>query len=118
MISHIVLFDPKPSLSDAEKRLFAQSVLRVTSRLSSVTRVSIGRRVDIDPGYDRSFGDKPYEYSAILEFKDREALVSYLVAPEHAELGRLFWESCARTIIAETEAVDQTDGSGVDRLVS
>ena len=117
MIAHIVLFDPKPSLSDSEKRLFAQSVLRVTSRLSSVNKVSIGRRVDIDPGYGRSFGDKPYEYSAILEFTDREALVSYLVAPEHAELGRLFWESCARTIIAETEAVDPADASSLDKLV-
>ena len=117
MIAHIVLFDPKPSLSDSEKRLFAQSVLAVTSRLPSVCRVSIGRKIAVDPGYGRSFGDKPYEYSAILEFQDREALVSYLVAPEHAELGRLFWESCARTIIAETEAVDLSDASSIDKLV-
>jgi len=59
MIAHIVLFDPKPSLSDSEKRLFAQSVLAVTSRLPSVCRVSIGRKIAVDPGYGRTGRDGP-----------------------------------------------------------
>lgn len=117
MISHIVLFQPKSSLTIAQKRLFAQSVLNVCSSLTSIQRVSIGRRVHIDPGYERNFGGKTYEYSAVLEFETEDRLIQYLNDPLHAELGRLFWENCDETIICEAELVDPARPEAVDRLV-
>ncbi|MEO8481735.1 MAG: Dabb family protein [Acidobacteriota bacterium] len=117
MISHIVLFEPKASMSLPDKRLFAQSVLSVCSRIEFVQRLSIGRRTNVDVGYERSFGDKTYEYSAVLEFETRERLIQYLTNPLHAELGRLFWENCERTVICETESVDPSSPHAVDLLV-
>jgi len=117
MISHIVLFEPKASLTSASKRLFAQSVLAVCSRIESVQRLSIGRAIAVDAGYERNFGGKTYKYSAVLEFQDRDHLVTYLQDPLHAELGRLFWESCERTVICETESVDPRNPESVDSLV-
>src|SRR5690242_17764237 len=114
MISHIVLFDPKTSLTIDERRSFAKSVLDVCSRLESVRRLSIGRRAVVDPGYARDVGGKPYECSAVLEFSSKDDLISYLTHPLHAQLGRLFWECCERTVICETESVDPQSDIAID----
>jgi hypothetical protein len=68
--------------------------------------VSVGRRIDIDAGYAREFGDTTYEFAAILEFTSKAALIDYLRHPLHHELGRLFWETCQRTVIVEVELHD------------
>jgi hypothetical protein len=117
MISHIVLFEPKTSLSHAEKRLFAQSVLDVCRRIKTVRRVSLGRRIGVDAGYERSFGDATYQYSAVLEFDTPDDLRSYLTDPLHDELGRLFWANCERAVICETEGVNLESPDAVDALV-
>jgi len=56
-------------------------------------------------------GDKTYDFAAVLEFKDRKALLAYLRDPIHQELGRLFWESCERTVVSEVEFRDGQDPS-------
>lgn len=112
-----MLFEPKGSLTVSEKRLFAQSVLDVCIRLRSVRRVSLGRRTVVDAGYERSFGDKTYEYSAVFEFDTTEQLKSYLTDPLHEELGRLFWASCERAVVCETESIDPNRSDAVDALV-
>jgi hypothetical protein len=117
MIFHIVLFEPKDTLTLAERRSFAKSVVEAGSKIPSVRRINVGRRVDVRPGYERSFGETTYEYSAVLEFDTPDALVAYLNDPLHAELGRLFWQNCARTIICETLQVDPRAESAVDDLV-
>jgi hypothetical protein len=71
-----------------------------------VKRISIGKRVDVDPGYARSMGDTTYKYAAILEFEHIDDLVSYLRDPKHEAIGRLFWECCERAIVSEVEWVD------------
>ena len=117
MIAHIVLFTPKSGLDEATIRSFAQEIVDTCKSVESVGKASVGRSVSIDAGYGRNFGDKTYEYSAVLEFQDRARLVTYLQDPLHAELGRLFWESCERTVICETESVDPRHPESVDRLV-
>jgi hypothetical protein len=117
VIAHIVLFTPKATLSDSSKRLFAQSVVKTLSAIEHVTAAKVGRRVDVDPGYGRHLGDSTYEFAAIIEFESRSALVDYLVDPRHQELGRLFWESCDRTVVSEVEYVDLASRNAVDELV-
>jgi hypothetical protein len=92
-------------------------VLEVLRKLTAVRRFSIGRRVDIDPGYARSLGDKTYEYSAVLEFDSAADLKTYLTDPLHHELGRLFWANCDRAIVSETKSVDPDSPEAVDALV-
>jgi hypothetical protein len=72
--------------------------------------------MNIDAGYAREFGDETYEFAAILEFKSKAALIDYLRHPLHHELGRLFWETCQRAVIAEVELHDGRDPDVVNIL--
>lgn len=117
MIQHIVLFNPKGVMTDEERRSFARMAIDSLSGSRDVGRVTIGRRVHVDAGYERVFGDKTYEYAAVLEFTDRPALVRYLNSPNHAELGQLFWRACDSTVVCEVEVVDVVASDVVDRLV-
>lgn len=116
MIQHIVLFTPKPGLPAAERRRFAEAALDTLAGSPDIQRFTLGRRVEVDAGYPRSFGDAAYAFAAVLEFADRGALVRYLTSPRHAELGRLFWELCERTVVTEVE-VARPD-AGPDALVA
>lgn len=94
----------------------------LTGAVVGLSRVTVGRSVAVDAGYDRRFGDATYSYAAVLEFKDRAGLLSYLRHPVHAELGALFWRVCERTTIVEVEGIVLTDEpgdevSGEDRLI-
>ena len=116
MISHIVLFEPKPGLSDSDVRDFAQHIQAAMTAAPSVRRAMVGRRVEIRSG-DRNFGDATYSFSAVVEFDDSKGLIDYLQHPKHVELGRLFWMHCDRTVVLEVESVDATTDQVADLLV-
>lgn len=118
MISHIVLFEPKPGLTADQVRDFAQHIREAMSAPPSVRRAMVGRRVDIHSGNDRNFGDATYSFSAVVEFDDSKGLIEYLHHPKHAELGRLFWLNCERTVVLEVEAVDATTNAVIELLVT
>jgi hypothetical protein len=117
VIQHIVLFTPKTELAASDRRSFAAEVVRILQDCPSATRCVVGRRVEVDAGYQRTFGDKTYQYAAVIEFDDRKALVSYLNHPAHAALGQLFWDSCENSVICEVEQVDLNDQRAVNLLV-
>jgi stress responsive alpha/beta barrel protein len=117
MISHIVLFEPKAGLSESEVRDFAQHIRMAMSAVPTVRRAMVGRRVEISPGQDRNFGDATYSFSAVVEFDDSKGLIEYLQHPKHVELGCLFWQHCARTVVLEVESVDATTDEVVGLLV-
>ena len=117
MISHIVLFNPKDGLTDADVRLFAQQLHETMRAIPTVLRATVGRRVHIDSGETRIFGDVAYKYSAVVEFADPAGLLAYLTHPLHRELGRRFWESCASTVVIEVETADAKSTDVVDLLV-
>lgn len=116
MIQHIVLFTPKPGLDGDARRAFASTTLSTLQHSPDISRFTVGRRVTVDAGYERSFGADPYEYAAVLEFENQERLVRYLRSADHEVLGRLFWESCERTVVTEVTVVNPADG--VDALVA
>jgi hypothetical protein len=117
MISHIVLFEPKPGLADSDVRDFAQHLKSAMTAVPSVRRATVGRRVEIHSRSDRNFGDATYTFSAVVEFDDSKGLIEYLQHPKHADLGRLFWLHCARTVVLEVESVDATTDDVIDLLV-
>lgn len=106
MISHIVLFEPKPELTQNDYLLFAQQLGSVLRNVPGVIRAEIGRAVDVDSGQRRNFGGHTYNFSAVITFSGEEDLVAYLNHPEHIELGRLFWEYCRSTVVMEAQIVD------------
>lgn len=91
MIAHVVLFRPKPSLSEDDRRTLIASLQKAVDGIPSIARASIGRRVLLNrPGYE-SLMSENYEFAAVLEFHTDSDLRSYLDHPAHAELGaRLF----------------------------
>ena len=106
MVAHIVLFNPKSELTAEQRQSFAQSVRDSVRRIGRIQRAMIGRAVAVAPQYDRTFGDKTYEYAAVLEFERAEDLLDYLNHPVHRELGRLFWENCGSAVVMEAELAD------------
>jgi len=106
MIGHIVLFNPRPTATKEQLRSFAQSISRTCASIPAVHRATVGKRLHIDAGYTRNFGDKTYDYLAIMEFEDTRGLLEYLRHPLHEKLGRLFWEMCESTVIVEVELAD------------
>ena len=116
MLAHIVLFEPKPGISEGQKRLFAQLFQDLSRAVSSVRRANVGRSIDLNTGYAREFGEKTYRYAAVVEFDDSEGLVEYLTHPIHQKLGKMFWDICDRTTIIETKMADAKVSEIVDLL--
>jgi hypothetical protein len=91
MITHIVLFRPKPTLSDADRESLVEALQLAISGIPTIRRASIGRRVKLNrPGYE-TLMTEDYQYSAIFEFDSETDLRAYLEHPSHDALGqRLF----------------------------
>lgn len=96
MIAHVVLFRPKPTLTDAEREALVASLERAVQGIPAIKRARIGRRILLNrSGYETLMAEH-YEYSAILEFDNEDDLRAYLDHPAHAELGqRLFMSASA-----------------------
>jgi hypothetical protein len=106
VVAHIVLFNPKHELTPTERQSFAQSVRTSVRKIGGVQRALVGKAVAVTPQYERSLGDKTYDYAAILEFADTAALRGYLDHPVHRELGRLFWDNCESAVVMEADLTD------------
>jgi hypothetical protein len=106
LVSHIVFFNPKETLSDRDILAFAQSIQRAMRQIPGISRALIGPSVDLQPSYPRSLGDQTYHYAAILEFPTATELREYLEHPLHREVGRLFWEACESALVVEAELRD------------
>ena len=117
MIGHLVLFNAKPEATESQLRSFARAISEACRLIPSIHRVQVGRRVAVDSGYLRLFGDKTYDYAAIFEFADTSALKQYLSHPLHHELGRMFWEMCESTTVVEVELADGKSDRLVDFLL-
>ena len=88
MISHIVLFRPKPSLTAPEREALIDGIRRAIAGIPQIRRASIGRRLLLGrAGYETQMAEH-YEYSAIVEFDSEADLRAYLDHPAHDDLGR------------------------------
>ena len=93
MVSHIVLFRPKSSLTNVERQTLIKSLRQAVDGIASIKRAVVGRRILLGrPGYETQMAEH-YEYSAILEFDSEADLRAYLDDPHHAELGKLLFTS-------------------------
>ncbi len=103
MISHVVLFRPKASLTVDERRTLIASIENAVTAITSIKRASVGKRVLLNrPGYETQMAEH-YEYSAILDFESEADLRAYLDHPAHVELGRLLFTSAAAVLAYDFE---------------
>jgi hypothetical protein len=111
VIAHVVLLQPRATLSASERRDALAALARTATAASEIRRFRIGRRVRHGlPGYEQSMG-QDYEFALIIEFDDVDALKRYLTAPAHAALGRLFSTATAAALAYDYEIAEPADAS-------
>ncbi len=108
MISHVVLFRPKATLSVEERAALIESLKLAVTGIPTITRATIGTRVLLNrPGYETLMAEH-FEYSAILEFDSEADLRAYLDHPSHAELGQRLFMAADAVLAYDFARVDPT----------
>lgn len=111
MIAHVVLFSPKPDLPQADRRALLDALTAAAADIPSIKRFRVGKRVKHwMPGYEQLMRDD-YEFAAIIEFDDIEALKVYLAHPSHAVIGGHFMTSASKALAYDYTLVDAADSS-------
>jgi hypothetical protein len=98
MTFHLVLFRPRPDLSDADRDALLDAMRVAAAEIPSVRRFVVGTRVAEAPQYVLG-GFPEFPYMALLEFDDEAGLQAYLTHPLHGELGRRFNEAADAALI-------------------
>jgi stress responsive alpha/beta barrel protein len=114
MMTHVVLFTPRPDLTASEVARLSTTLDAALRNIPSVRRYQVGRRTRLGTAYDAA-APLEFEYVTIVEFEDRDGLSAYLRHPEHEALGRLFYETSALALAADFETVDGDVASTLDR---
>jgi hypothetical protein len=119
MIAHLVLFKPKPGLSDADRQQILADLSRAASEIPTIRRVQVGRRIRHGlPGYEQLMRED-FEYLAIIECDSLEDLKAYLTHPAHAAIGRHFTQSSSAALAYDYElAIDSEDGTARSSFMS
>lgn len=110
MILHLVLYEPKPGLSEVEIAGFKSALGHASTVIPSIRHVRTGRTVDLGIGYEHRSSGKSFGYVAVFEFESVDGLKAYMAHPAHAALAEQFWKHCDRTMILDVEAEDPTRG--------
>jgi hypothetical protein len=110
VISHVVLFRPRSTLSAAERSSLIEALRAAVTGIPSIKRTSIGKRILLNrPGYETLMAEH-FEYSAILEFDSEADLRAYLDHPAHVQLGKLLFTAADAVLAYDFNTV------GPDRL--
>jgi hypothetical protein len=108
MVSHVVLFRPRPSLTTDQRQTLVNALRGAVEGIAQIKRATIGKRLLLDrPGYEKQMAEH-YEYSAILEFDSESDLRAYLDHPAHDDLGKLLFTS-AEAVLAYDYASLEVD---------
>lgn len=109
MIVHVVLFEPRDDLSQAERTKLLADLRHAAVAIPQIRRFRIGARIHHgQPGYEESMRVN-YQYAAIMEFDDRPSLEAYLRHPAHAAIGEHFTASAANALAYDFEMTDAAD---------
>jgi hypothetical protein len=106
VIAHVILFTPKPELTQDGRRDLLDSLVAASADIPAIRAFRVGRRVTHGlPGYEQMMRDD-YEFAAIVEFDDLDGLKAYLRHPSHASLGRHFTGSALRSLAYDYALVE------------
>ena len=104
MMTHVVLFTPRPDLNDAQRRELASTLARSLDEIPTVRRYQVGRHVKLGTAYDRE-APLHFTFLVVIEFDDQDGLVTYLRHPRHEALGQLFYSTSEHASAADFETV-------------
>jgi hypothetical protein len=109
VIAHVILFSPKPELTEESRRRLLDALVAASAEIPSIRSFRVGRRVKHGlPGYEQMMRDD-YEFAAFIEFDDLQGLTAYLAHPSHASFGRHFMESASRSLAYDYSLVNAAD---------
>lgn len=98
MIAHVVLLQPRPDLTDAERDAALTALRNAAAGVPEIRALRLGRRVKHGlPGYEQMM-ERDFEYALIVEVDDMAALKRYLQAPAHAALGEVFYRATSAAL--------------------
>jgi hypothetical protein len=91
VVVHVVLFRPKPNLSEDQRRALFDALHAAATEIAAVRRFFVGTRVTHGAAYEQLPG-QDYPFAAIFEFDNLAGLQAYLRHPRHEKVGSLFYE--------------------------
>jgi hypothetical protein len=116
MLTHLVLFRPKPGLSDGDAATLVTALEGAARRIPGVRRFQVGRQTVAPPRY--AAGPPPdFPFLALVEVDDRAALDAYLAHPAHQALGAAFNASLGAAQVYDFDTEDVGAG-GARRLIA
>jgi len=98
VIAHVVLFQPRSDLADADREAFLAAIARARCEIPTIRRFFVGRRARFGHQYEPLMAED-FPWAAIVEFDDAEGLAAYLAHPAHAELGRQLWIASEKVLV-------------------
>ena len=116
MIAHVILFEPRPSLTAGERESIVAALEAAVRGAPTVRACRVGRRVTHGlPGYEQLMTAR-FEFVVIIEFDDLDGLRAYLQHPAHAAIGAHFSSAAATALAYDFEMVDSTDARALLRI--
>ena len=109
MIAHVVLFKPRPDLSDRDREDLVAALTRALGEIPSIRRARVGRRVTHGRPYE-ALMRADYQHAAILEFDDVAGLKAYLEHPAHEALGAQFFAVFEEALMYDYELEEGAAG--------
>lgn len=105
MLAHVVLFRPKPDLTDLERGAFLDALEHALVNIPLITRARVGRRLTVGRPYDQ-LNTEQFPFAAILEFDKEADLREYLDHPAHQQLGEQFYVASERALVFDFDLTD------------
>jgi hypothetical protein len=106
MIVHLLLFRPRPDLSDADRRGLVDALTTAMREIPSIRRVRAGTRVMTGRPYEQLMRTH-YSHAAILEFDDEAGLQTYLRHPAHDALATRFFAVFEEALMYDFELEEE-----------
>jgi hypothetical protein len=116
MLTHVVLFRPKPGLTPAEVGTLIAALEGAARGIAGVRRFQVGRQTTSPPAYAGAGAPPDFPYVALVEVGDRAALDRYLAHPAHQTLGAAFNASLGAALVYDFDTED-VDAGGARRLL-
>jgi Stress responsive A/B Barrel Domain len=108
LIVHLVLFTPRPDLSDAERVAVRDTLDHALTSIPAIRNYKVGRRLRLGTTYDR-VAPLDFEFLVTIEVEDEQALSEYLAHPAHQKLGHLFYEASAHALACDFKLGEISD---------
>jgi hypothetical protein len=105
VIAHVVLFRPKPDLTDDQRRAFVAALEHALVNIPLIKRARVGRRLTVGRLYDEQ-NTHDFPFAAILEFDSESDLRAYLEHPAHQMLGAQFYATSDAASVFDYELLE------------